>query len=252
MKRFLLLPLFLLTLFGCGEGRLDLITSDVISDAAGCYQSIEADGDTYFIALDKNCVDIELSGLGSPAVETVPDTPTVNLVTPEVTCPNPDNSWELIATLERNPLQPYQFYVPDELVDPINGAYEEGKDFIFVIKGGVSINNKQFYIQQQGQPVFEEGFAPPGHIHFKIFRWHFPSEPTWYRFTRGAPGFEHLQDRTYAGLSVEFDLTPDLNKPPKRKYWQPPKFGVGENASRGLSGSGVIFDGRQLQISVSK
>ena len=49
---------------------------------------------------------------------------------------------------------------------------------------------------------------------------------------------------------MEFDLTPDLNKPPKRKYWQPPSFGVGENERNGLSGSGVIFDGRQLQIYV--
>ena len=171
---------------------------------------------------------------------------------PESTCPIPNNDWELIATLQRNPLQPYQFYVPDELVDPINGAYVEGKDFIFVIRADFSINHKQFYILQTSPPVFEKPPALEEHIHFEIFRWHFPSEPTWYRFTRTAPGLEHLRDLTYAGLSMEFDLTPDLNKPPKRKYWQPPSFGVGENERNGLSGSGVIFDSRQLQIYVSK
>lgn len=201
MHRFLMLPLFLLTLLvACGEGT-DFFSRDAETE---------------------------------PDEETTPESPTVNLVLPETLCPIPDSDWQRIATLQRNPLKPNAFYVPDgtvahlpDLTDTLNGAYAEGKHFIFVIKGGNALQQIQFYIQQPGLPVFEKGFAPEGHIHFEIFQWQFQSEPTWYRSTHF--GLGKTTDTTYAGLSVEFDLTPDLHDPPKRKYWQPPKFFVSIN-----------------------
>ena len=52
----------------------------------------------------------------SQSADEVADTeiPTVNVVYPVTTCPNPNNSWELVATLERNPLQPHQFMCQTE------------------------------------------------------------------------------------------------------------------------------------------
>ena len=190
-------------------------------------------------------------------VETVPDNATVvNLVLAEVTSPAPNNDWELLATLERNPLRPSAFYVPHgkvehlpDLTDVINGAFAEGKHFIFVIKKNFSIKHTQFYLLQTAPPVYDKRpDAGPGHIFFEIFRWQFPSEPAWYRSTHFGLG-KQLTDTTYAGLSVEFDLTPDLNDPPKRKYWQPPKFFVSINHN---DTNFIINDGIQLQIYVSK
>ena len=87
MKRFFLFTLIALTLLGCGEGRIDLLTKDVITDAASCYESIEATEDTYLVALDQNCVDLELSGIGG-----------VQPTAPQETLPR-ERDWELIATL---------------------------------------------------------------------------------------------------------------------------------------------------------
>ena len=54
MKRFFLLTLFALTLMACGEGRVGLITDDIVTDAAGCYESVEVVDDAYLVSLDKN------------------------------------------------------------------------------------------------------------------------------------------------------------------------------------------------------
>ena len=131
-----------------------------------------------------------LIGCGEEGIETNPDIPTVNVVFPETACPNPDNNWELIATLERNPLNPSHFYVPDgkaehlpDLTDTINGAYAEGKYFIFAIKKDSFIHHIQFYLLQPTPPVFDKANTPAEHLHFEIFRWQFPSEPIWYRST---------------------------------------------------------------------
>ena len=65
------LSLLTRTLIACGEGRLDLITTDTITDAANCYQSVEVVDDAYLVALDKTCIALELSGFAdvSPPVE---------------------------------------------------------------------------------------------------------------------------------------------------------------------------------------
>ena len=51
--------------------------------------------------------------------------------TPVILPPNAD--WELIATLQRNPLYPSVFYIFDEEKQIINEAYLDGKYFIFEI-----------------------------------------------------------------------------------------------------------------------
>ena len=226
MKRFLIFTLLVICLIGCAEESENPLTSEETTDP-----------------------DILTSE------ETDPDIPTVNVVLAETACPTPNQDWELIATLERNPLNPSHFYVPDgkaehlpDLTDTINGAYAEGKDFIFAIKKDSFIHHIQFYLLQPTPPVFDKANTPAGHIHFKIFRWQFPSEPIWYRSTHFGFG-KAITDTTYAGLSVEFDLTPDLNNPPKRKYWQPPKFFVSINHS---DTKFVIHDNNQLQIYVSR
>ena len=224
MKRFLIFTLLAICLIGCAEEYENPFTREETTDP------------------------------DMPAiVDTDSDIPTVNVVYPVTTCP-PNSNWELVATLERNPLKPNHFYVPDgkvahlpDLTDILNGAYAEGKNFIFAIKKGLALQQIQFYLLQTAPPVFDRPPAQKGHIHFELFRWQFPSEPTWYRFT--GLDLQRTTDTTYAGLSVEFDLTPDLNNPPKRKYWQPPKFFVSINH---FNSNFVIHDGRQLQIYVSK
>ena len=62
MKHFFILTLFLLTVMACGEGRVGLITDDVVTDAAGCYESVEVVDDAYLVSLDKTCVDFALLG----------------------------------------------------------------------------------------------------------------------------------------------------------------------------------------------
>lgn len=253
-----MLTLITLCCIGCGEGGLKLITQESIEDVVSCYESVETDGDSYFIALDKNCVDMELSDFGGPAVAPVDveeNAPRVNLVPTEFIGPEPDHQWELIATLQRDPLRPDRFYVPSgkvahlpDLTDTLTGAFAAGKDFIFVIKKGMLFPEKQFYIQQVGPPVFKKPSGRPLKYLFKPFVWHFPSQPTWYRFT----GTHHLvqQDLTYMGLTVEFDLIRDPNK--KRKYWVTPAFGLSLDGRQGVGGTFRIHEGRELAIYVSK
>ena len=187
----------------------------------------------------------------NPLTSDDPDIP-INLVLAATALPLPDANWELIATLERNPLRTSDFYVPDgkvkyppDLTDVLNGAYAEGKHFIFVIHRQYSIEHVQFYLFQPAPPVYDEPEAGPGHIHYHIFKWHFPSDESWNSWYQS----KTVRDTTYAGLSVEFDLTPDQNIPPRRKYWQPPKFFV----SSGSFGSGFhILDGITLRIYVNR
>ena len=124
MKRLLLLTLFALTLMACGEGRVGLITDDVVTDAAGCYESVEVVDDAYLVSLDKTCVDFALSDF------VIESQPVEQGTLPAV------RDWELIATLERDIRQKHwdQFYVQEDLEPGILSAYSQGKDFLFVIE----------------------------------------------------------------------------------------------------------------------
>ena len=144
------LILLALTLLACGEG-VDFITRDVISDVASCYQSTEATDDTYLISLDKDCVDFELSGVGTSPL------------TPDATAPPPiaiptDTEWEHIATLQRNPLKPGLFYLFDADHTAIMTAYLAGKHFIFEIGSenqGRRADQIRHYIIQT-EPPFQD------------------------------------------------------------------------------------------------
>ena len=185
--------------------------------------------------------------------------PTVNVVFPTMECPPPNHDWELLATLERDPLNPYKFYVPDgkvahlpDLTDTLNGAYAEGKDFIFVIRNIDWRVNKsipiQHYLLQVAPPV---NTTPPEvigkGIPWEEYRWQFQSKG-WYKEKReyNTTGI----DTRFTGLSVIFDLTPDPSKKPKRFFWNPPRFFVSYDGIR--SGHFFITEGTQLHIYINK
>ena len=149
MKRFLVLTLLPIVLLACGDG-VNLITSDVVENVAGCYEQMETTDDHYIVSLDKNCMDMEL---GFPTI--APTTPVSD--TPPVAIPT-DAEWELIATLQRNPLKPASFYLFDEDKDAIANAYIAGKHFIFEIGGenrSRQINQARYYIIQP-EPPFQD------------------------------------------------------------------------------------------------
>lgn len=152
MKRFLLLILFVSTLLACGE-NVDFITRDVISDVADCYQSTAETDDSYLISLDKNCVDFELSGVG-----TSPPTPDAT-APPPVAIPT-DAEWEHIATLQRNPLKPGLFYLFEADHTAIMTAYLAGKHFIFEIgteNQARRVDQIRHYILQT-EPPFQDKY----------------------------------------------------------------------------------------------
>ena len=190
MKHYLLFLLFVLTLLGCGEGRVDFITSDVISEAASCYQSVEVVDDSYLVALDKTCIDLELSGFGgvSPAV------PQETVIV--------EQDWELLATLERDVRQKlwHVFHVQKGTDQPLLRAYIDGKDFLFVIENSRdnefwhSVSPIQFYFHQP---------EPPN----KRAVLYYPSKQGWYEHWGGKTtvvGFPI--DRSASGLYVKFDI----------------------------------------------
>ena len=81
--------------------------------------------------------------------------------TPVILPPNAD--WELIATLERNPLRPAQFYIFDWQKEVINQPYLDGKHFIFEIgrePRGQQLTPLRYYILQPTPPFRDEDKHP--------------------------------------------------------------------------------------------
>ena len=149
MRHLTLLTLFLLTLLACGDG-VNLITTDVVENIAGCYDEMETTDNHYIVYADRNCVDFEI-GLPTPTPTTaVSGNPPVALPT--------DANWELIATLQRNPLRPFEFYLFEEDNDAIATAYIAGKHFIFEIGGenrSRQVGQARYYIIQP-EPPFQD------------------------------------------------------------------------------------------------
>ena len=187
MKHLLILTLLILPLLACSEG-MNLITQDVISDAASCYESVEITEDTYLIALDKNCVDLELSSIGAVApVGTQTQNTTVR-------------DWTLLTTLERDVRQKlwHVFHVPKGTDQPILRAYIDGKDFLFTIENtratAPSLLPIQYYFHQP-EP---------------------PEQTTWLYYPSTARFYEHWGgkttvlgfpiDRSDSGFLVDFDI----------------------------------------------
>ena len=118
-----------------------------------------------------------------------------------------DADWELIATLERNPLRPATFYIFEGQNEAIEPAYRAGKHFIFEIgtefRETRSIVVRHYIIQPT--PPFQESDKQPGQLDkeekdkgaFRVHRYAFLSEG-WYVSKPNSPA---------VGLGVEFDLT---------------------------------------------
>ena len=130
--------------------------------------------------------------------------------TPQTIVIPADADWELIATLERNPLRPETFYIFDWQAEVINTAYVDGKHFIFEIgkEHRETYRNKiRHYIIQPTLP-FQDVDKHPGQVSqwkaegvkFDGHRYFFLSEG-WYIPKENLIG-EHA-----IGLGVEFDLT---------------------------------------------
>lgn len=126
MNRFMLLTLLLLPLFACGDG-VNLITQDTVENIASCYETTETTNDHYIVSLDRFCVDLELIPQAFTPTQEITNNPPVAIPT--------DAEWELIATLQRNPLRPSEFYIFEEDSIAMATAYIEGKHFIFEIGG---------------------------------------------------------------------------------------------------------------------
>lgn len=219
MKRFFLLTLFALTLMACGEGRVGLITDDVVTDAAGCYESVEVSDDAYLVSLDKNCVDLALSDfvIESPPVEqgTLPAV----------------RDWALVATLERDVRQRYwhEFHVQEGTDQPILQAYAAGKDFLFVIEN--SRDNKFFHSVSPIQFYFHQP-EPPADAESEIARTvlYYPSPPSWYEHWGPETNIAGKIDRSRSGFVMDIDLgTPG---------W---KFTHADNRAKAWVGGSVKF-----------
>ena len=142
-----IMTLLCVVLAGCSV--LDDLTKDDVSDVADCYEQTIIVDDHYAIVLDKDCMDLALLSAGpkialeaeviekaeeapEPEAEDV-GSPVIDS-TPVVAIPI-DVDWELIATLQRDPLAPGMFYIFPEQREAISKAYEGGKHFIFEIGG---------------------------------------------------------------------------------------------------------------------
>ena len=122
-----------------------------------------------------------------------------------------DADWELIATLERNPLRPATFYIFDWQKEIVNQAYLDGKHFIFEIGGEYRDKRKivvRHYIIQPTAPFLDEDkhigqvvqWKEEG-VRFHVHYYAFLSEG-WYVAKEYRDGGGQA-----IGLGVHFDIT---------------------------------------------
>ena len=218
--RFFCLITILLCVVLAGCSAWDDLTKDDVSDVADCYEQTIIVDDRYAIVLDKDCMDLALLSAGpkialeAEAIEKAEEAPEPEAedVDPPVIDSTPvviptDVDWELIATLECNPLDPEMFYVFDEDMETISKAYGEGKDFIFELGGafreGGSRVIRHYVIQpdvpfqDKDKPFLvqksEEDSGTKWHIHYYTFL-----SEGWYSTHQDLIGNEGI------GLGVEF------------------------------------------------
>ena len=131
------------------------------------------------------------------------------VIVPPPVLPPVNADWELIATLQRNPLSPAKFYIFPEENEAISEAYEEGKHFIFELGGEFRAGWTdvfRHYIIQPEKP-FQDKDKSPGqvrkenssgikdHVHKYLFL-----SDRWYRTKENFIGEKGI------GLGVEFYL----------------------------------------------
>ena len=160
-------------------------------------------------------VDTELTPMELPVVE--------------YPCPNFDRGdWRLLVELPRQNLNPDEFRMVNEWIDPIMSAYVDGKDFLFVIllpgkelpdgrRTGYNIHSARFYLEA------------PGLLHDVLGAqmFHFP-DPNGRWFTHWDRAG---RDRTQTGFTVWFDSTPMFEPSvpgakKEREYLFGPDFGT--------------------------
>ena len=215
------MTLLCVVLAGCSV--LDDLTKDDVSDVADCYEQTIIVDDHYAIVLDKDCMDLALLSAGpkialeAEVIEKAEESPEPEAEdvgspvidsTPVVAIPI-DVDWELIATLQRNPLDPGMFYIFPEQNEPMCKAYEEGRHFIFELGYEFRESNSnviRHYIIQPDVP-FQDQDKPPNliiHEDAEGTKWHrhsysFLSEG-WYATHEDLIGDKGI------GLGVVFDI----------------------------------------------
>lgn len=254
---------------GCFE--MNNVTKEDVSDMADCYETTIAVEDRYAIVLDKDCMDsLLLSAAPKIALETeaivnaeeVGETAaeaTETEVATEYPCPIEDRGdWTLLATLKRNNFNLTHFRVPKELADPINQAYVDGKDFLFIIylpavevqPNRWSDATRDFGIIWQARYYLEApGLLNKNSViaHHQVF--HFVDPDAFW--------FEHWssQDKTKSGFLASFESMVRQETLPNdeeiQDYVFPPEFGTTMDEF-GVGGGGApeIKENHQLDIYV--
>ena len=132
------------------------------------------------------------------------------VIVPPPVAPPTNVDWELIATLQRNPLSPAEFYIFPEENKAISAAYEAGKHFIFEMGGELREGRTDLvrhYIFQPELPFqdkhksaarveYEDDTGVKWHIHLYIFL-----SQGWYATKEDLAGHKGI------GLGIEFAIT---------------------------------------------
>ena len=201
--------------------------------------------------------DVSPEEVDPPVPEEV-DPPVIDS-TPIVAIPT-DVDWELIATLQRNPLDPGMFYIFPEQNEAIGKAYEAGKHFIFEIGGelneGGSTTIRHYIIQpeipfqdQHKGPYrvkWEEDGGTKWHTHYYTFL-----SKGWYATHPDLFGDEGI------GLGVKIHIT-HLNWPAEgpfpavkgERYYS--RIGVMDSSGTLGRSNSAIGSGVRLRIYVSR
>ena len=191
---------------------LENVTKDDVRNVADCYEETVVGDDHYAVVLNKDCIDLAILSTPLPT-ETESEDDVVEDSTPVVL--PADATWELVATLQRNPLAPWQFYIFPEQQESMIEAYLAGKHFIFEIGGEFTDPvGRRHYIIQPYIP-FQDKHKNPGVVdrqkksgvkidsHFYGFLsegWYVPVD-----FTGGYGTFPGS-----VGLGVEFSVSRNL------------------------------------------
>ena len=266
-----IMTLCFVVLVGCFG--LENVTKDDVSDVADCYEQTVIVDDHYAIILDKDCMDFALLSsapkiaLEAESIEKAEEVPEPEPVapepevSPEYPCPIEDRGdWTLLATLKRNNFNLDAFRVPEELADPINQAYVDGKDFLFIIyKRAVEIAPDRWsdFITTFGS-VWQARYylEAPGLLNQNSV---IAEQQVFYFVDPDAFWFEHWssRDRTQSGFLTIFQSTVKQDTLPNdeevQDYVFPPQFGTTmEEDAFWIGGGGApeIKEDHQLDIYV--
>ena len=180
--------------------------------------------------------------------------------TPVILPPNAD--WELIATLQRNPLSPGNFYIFEEQSTAMIEAYVDGKHFIFEFSGEYrddAVMPIRHYIIQPTKPFLEEHKSPARvyvekkeGVKWQTHEYFFESEDSWY----ASVDFDgpYGTQPGAIGFSVEFTV----NSGEKRAHWVAythahTRIGLSDRSFSGIgTAHSYINENTRLRVYVSR